>query len=127
MTIVIEFGKRRSYWSEVEPFWLALLLEGAKSLNLRFVLVAPPGSLLEDLVGHEALVEVHLKPPSKNAVQTLARKLGDRYPTVGGDRAVVMVDQLLNEPDRPGRVNEQMVTLDAARILIALKRQMEPT
>ncbi|MGY2141537.1 trypsin-like serine peptidase [Pseudomonas azotoformans] len=127
LTIVIEFGKRRSYWSEVEPFWLALLLEGAKSLNLRFVLVAPPGSLLEDLVGHEALVEVHLKPPSKNAVQTLARKLGDRYPTVGGDRAVVMVDQLLNEPDRPGRVNEQMVTLDAARILIALKRQMEPT
>jgi V8-like Glu-specific endopeptidase len=131
LTIVIEFGKRPSYWNEVEAFWRSLLLEGSKSRHLRFVLVAPPRGLLEDLLSSDVLVDIRLQSPSGNDVQTMARKLGDRFPTVGGDKAAAMVNQLLDAHDRPGRVNDQMWTLDAARILIVLKHQiltlLEPT
>jgi len=124
LTIVVEFGKRTSYWSEVEPFWRSLLLEGSKSRHLRFVLVAPPKGLLDDLISGEVLVDIQLQSPNRNAVQTMARKLGDRYPAVGGDKAVAMANKLLDEGDRPGRIKDQMWTLDAARILIVLKHQI---
>lgn len=123
LTVVVEFGEC-SYWSEVEPFWRSLLLEGSKSRHLRFVLVAPPRGLFEDLIGYDVLVEIHLQSPNVSDILAMAGKLGDRFSAIGGGKARTMANELLRASERPGRANERLVTLDAARVLIVLKHQI---